>query len=128
LSSIGPAQIAELDRQESALSLAPLERLGQQHFIVAHTVKIAGIDQGNPGVESGVNCGNAFGIIDRAITAGHAHAAKPGRGDIVTCLSDLKPSHLRYLNARVRKLQDIHLRSQLHDRPPGLRTPVRLTC
>jgi hypothetical protein len=43
---------------------------------VAHAVEVAGVEQGDAGVERGVDGGNALAAIGRAVEIGHAHAAE----------------------------------------------------
>jgi hypothetical protein len=76
MAAIWPAQIAEFHRQEGAPAFAALQRLPQQHLVVAHPVEIAGIEKRNPGIESSMNGGDALGIVDRAVPTRHAHATE----------------------------------------------------
>ena len=78
----GVAQRAELDADLHAIAAAAGERLADQHFIVAHAVEIAGVEQRNAGVERGVDGGNALAAVGGAVKIRHAHAAEAdGRGD-----------------------------------------------
>ena len=48
---------------------------------MAHAVKVAGIEQGNPGVEGGVDGGDALLFVGGAVEVGHAHEAEAEGGD-----------------------------------------------
>ncbi len=57
---VGPAQRAVLDADHDLVAIAALERLGDQHLVVAHAVVVAGVEQRDAGVERGVDGGDAF--------------------------------------------------------------------
>jgi hypothetical protein len=48
---------------------------------VARGVVVAGVEQGDPGVERLPDRGDRLGLVGRPIEVGHAHAAKAKRGD-----------------------------------------------
>jgi hypothetical protein len=91
------AQRAELRADLEAVARHAPQRLADQHLVVAHAVEVAGVEEGNTGVERGVDGGNALGPVGRAIHARHAHApkAKGGNhrtaGHEVTLLHGLSP-------------------------------------
>ena len=70
------AQRAELDRQQEPVAVLTLQRLADQHFIVAHAVEVAGVEQRHPGLDGGVNGGDAFGPVGGAVHVRHAHASE----------------------------------------------------
>ena len=76
----GRAQCAELDRQQRLVAPAR-ESAAEQHFVVAHAVEVAGVDQVEAGVERGVDGGDALCVINRAVHARHAHGAQADGGN-----------------------------------------------
>ena len=38
----------------------PLQRLADQHLVVAHAVEVAGVEEGDAGIERGVDGGDAL--------------------------------------------------------------------
>ena len=77
----GIAQSAELHADQRLFALAASQRLADQHLVVAHAVEVAGIDEGYSGIERGMDGGDAFGSVRRAVDARHAHAAKTQGGN-----------------------------------------------
>jgi hypothetical protein len=77
----GITQRAELDADEKAVALHALQRLADQHLIMAHAVEIAGVDERDAGIERGVDRGDALRAVGRAIHARHAHAAEADGGN-----------------------------------------------
>ena len=73
---VGIAQRAELDADLDIVAIAAGERFADQHLIVAHAVEIAGVEQGDAGVERGVDGGDALAAVGRAVEIRHAHAAE----------------------------------------------------
>jgi hypothetical protein len=70
------AQRTELDADKRAVALGSFQRLADQHFVMAHAVEVAGIEQIDAGIEGGVDGGDALRAIGRSIHARHAHAAE----------------------------------------------------
>jgi len=77
----GIAQRAELDAELHLLARHGLERFADEHFVVAHAVKIAGIEQGDAGIQRGVQGGETFGAVGGSVHARHAHATEAEGGD-----------------------------------------------
>jgi hypothetical protein len=77
--SAGCAQQAELDAQEHVLAVAAAQRLTQEQLVVARSVVVAGVEQADAGVESGVDRRDALGLVRGAVQGGHAHAAETDR-------------------------------------------------
>ena len=75
----GIAQRAELDADLEIVAIAAGERFADQHLIVAHAVEIAGVEQGDAGIERGVDGGDALAAVGRAVKIRHAHAAEADR-------------------------------------------------
>ncbi|KWA38865.1 hypothetical protein WL27_15990 [Burkholderia multivorans] len=90
------AQRAELHADQHLLARAAAQRIADQHFVVAHPVEIAGVEQRDPVIERGVQRRDAFVAVGRAVEIRHAHAAEPDR---------------RYLRARAAQLTCVHVRS-----------------
>ena len=67
----------------SAPAPATLERLAQQHLVVAHPVEIAGIEICNSGIERRVDGGDALDVAGGTIATRHAHASEAGGRDVV---------------------------------------------
>ena len=61
------AQRAELDADDDAVAVAPGKRLADQHLVVAHAVEVAGVEERDAGIESGVDRGDALAAIGRAV-------------------------------------------------------------
>jgi hypothetical protein len=78
---VGIAQRAKLDADLHGIAIAARERLADQHFIVTHAVEIAGVEQGDPGIQRGVDGGDALAAIGGAVKIRHAHAAEADGGD-----------------------------------------------
>ena len=57
-----------------------LEAFGDQHLIVAHSIEVAGVEQGDPGVHGRRHRGEALLAIRGAVEVGHAHAAEAEGG------------------------------------------------
>ena len=79
-SAPGIAQDAELHADLGVLAPAAADRLAQQHFVVAHAVEVAGVQQGHAGVEGGLDRGDALGVVGGAVKIGHAHQAEADGG------------------------------------------------
>jgi len=79
--SAGGALSAEFNGEQDLLALE-MEGAGDEHLIVAHTVEVAGIDEVDAGIDGGVNGGEGFGIVRRAVDAAHSHAAEGDGEDI----------------------------------------------
>ncbi len=62
--------------QDDIVAPAALESLTDQHFIVAHSVEVAGVEKCYPGIKRGVDRGDAFLLIGRSIRIGHAHGSQ----------------------------------------------------
>src|SRR5690606_26555949 len=77
-----PPQHAELDAQPVTVPPAAPQRLGEQQLVVAHPVEVAGVDQGDAGVQRGVHGGDALRPVGGPVGVGHAHRAQPQRGDL----------------------------------------------
>ena len=52
------------------------KRFVDQHLVMAHAVEIAGIEEGDAGVQRGMDGGDALAPIGRAVHVRHAHATK----------------------------------------------------
>ena len=87
--AVGPAQGAELHRDEGALAAAALQGLVQQHLVLPGAVEVAGVDQVDAGVERGVHGRDALGIVGRPVAAGERHAAEPEGGDARAVAAEL---------------------------------------
>jgi len=74
---VGAAQGAELHAQHHLVPVP--QRLADKELVVAHAVVVAGVEQADPGVQGGMDGGDALGLVGRAVGAGHAHAAQPDR-------------------------------------------------
>ena len=80
----GPARFAhgaELDADEGLIAVAALERLADQHLVMAHAVEIARIEQGDAGLQRRMDGGDALGPVGRSVHARHAHAAEAEGGN-----------------------------------------------
>ena len=72
----GAAQRAELDAELNLVARTILQRLADQHFIVAHAVEIAGVEQRDAGIERRMDGGDALAAIGWPIGVRHGHAAE----------------------------------------------------
>ncbi len=77
----GTAQRAELHADLHLFARHILQGLAHQHFIVAHGVEIAGVEQRDAGIERRMDRGDAFAAVGGAIDLRHAHAAETKGGD-----------------------------------------------
>src|SRR3954453_3632720 len=73
---------AELHADDDAVAVTALERLADEQLVVAHAVEVAGVDQGDAGIEGRVDGRDALGPVGRAVHAGHAHRAEADLGDL----------------------------------------------
>src|SRR5205814_1643849 len=78
--SVRSAQRTKFHR-EQGLVAAVMQRPADEQFIVADTVEVAGVEQRDPSVKGGMDCGNALALVCRTVHAGHAHAAERQRKD-----------------------------------------------
>jgi hypothetical protein len=76
------AQRAELDADRHRVSVAVLQCLGDQQLVAARAVEIARVDQGDAGIDRGVDRGDALALVGGAIEVGHAHGAEADGGDV----------------------------------------------
>jgi hypothetical protein len=83
--SLGP----ELDAQQEVLPRAAADRLADQHLVVAHAVEVAGVEERDPGVERGVDRGDALAPLGRPVHARHAHASEAERRDLRAVAAEL---------------------------------------
>ena len=90
--AVGSALRAELHLQED---LAPPAGQGfpDQKLVVAHAVEVAGVEDGDAGVEGRVDCCDALGPVRRPIDVRHPHAAEADRRDLGTVLAELACAH-----------------------------------
>ena len=100
--AVGAAHRSAFDHDEGALALAALERVADQHFIVAHAVEIAGVDCRDAGLERGMDGGDGLGIVGRPVDARHAHAAEPKGGNQRAVTAEEKSLH----RVRVREFRE----------------------
>jgi hypothetical protein len=71
----------ELDAHDDLLARATAHCLPQQQLVVAHTVVVTGVEQGDAGVESGLDRGDALRLVCGTVEVRHAHAAQAQRRD-----------------------------------------------
>jgi hypothetical protein len=71
----------ELDLDEHAVPRHLSQRAAQQHLVVAHAVEVAGVQQGDPGVDGGANGGDALGVVGGSVDSGHPHHPEAHPGD-----------------------------------------------
>ena len=72
---------AELHLDEHALPADPAaQRVAQQQLVVAHAVEVAGVQQRDPGVQGGMDRGDALLVVGLAVDARHAHQAEARPG------------------------------------------------
>ncbi len=93
---IRAAQGAELDADLETIAADALHRLGDEHLVVAHAVEVAGVDQIDPGVEGGVDGGDALLPVRGTVHARHAHASETEGRDPGAGLAELKLLHRNY--------------------------------
>ena len=74
--TVGAAQGPELDADHDLVAPAAGQRLGDEHLVVAHAVVVAGVEEGDPGVDGSVDGGDAFGAVSRTVEVRHPHAAE----------------------------------------------------
>src|SRR5690606_6879421 len=82
------AQGAELDAEQGLFAPgggSGAQGLADQQLVVAHGVEVAGVEQGDAGLQGGVHGGDALGPVRVPVERGHAHAAEaegedPGAG------------------------------------------------
>ena len=75
------ALCAELHADHDVLAGALLERPVDEELVVAGTVEVGRVDQVHPGVDGGVDRGDALGLVRRAVQVGHPHGTETDHGD-----------------------------------------------
>ena len=60
---------------------------------MAHAVEVAGVEQGDAGIECGVDGGDALAAVGRAVEVRHAHAAEADKRDGWTCRAEFALFH-----------------------------------
>jgi hypothetical protein len=90
----GIAHRAELHREQHLVATA-FDGAADEHFIVAHAVEIAGVEEIDAVVDGGVDRGDAFCLVALAIHAGHAHTAEGDGINVETAVAQfaLRCSH-----------------------------------
>ncbi len=88
------ALAAELHADDDVLALTAAQRIANQHFVGTHAVEVAGVEQRDAGVERGVDRGDAFVLVGRAVQVGHARAAEADRGNDRAGLAQLAGVHV----------------------------------
>jgi hypothetical protein len=61
------AQGAELDADQHIVAGTAVQRVIDQHLIVAHAVEVAGVEQSIPGVQCGMDRSDALGAVSWAV-------------------------------------------------------------
>ena len=52
------------------------QRAADEHFVVAHAVEVAGVDQVHAAIDRGMDRGDALVLVRVPVHAGHAHASQ----------------------------------------------------
>jgi hypothetical protein len=85
---VRPPLGAELHAEQVVVARPVADGLGDEQLVMPHAVEVAGVEQVDPGVERGVDRGDALGAVGGAVHARHAHAAqaegrdlRPGRAE-----------------------------------------------
>ena len=73
--SAGVADDSEF-RGENDFVAASGNRAADELFIASEAVDIGGVEQGDAAIDGGMNRGDGFGFVRRAVEFGHAHAAQ----------------------------------------------------
>ena len=94
--AVGRRRAPNFTDRKARSRFSAFERLADQHFVVAHAVEIAGVDQRDPGLERGVDGGDALGVVGRAVAARHGHAAEPGGGNGLVAIPKLHGTHVQF--------------------------------
>src|SRR5262249_12414717 len=76
--AVRSAQCAEFDSDEG-LRAPTLQRLAQQHLVLAGAIEVAAVEIIHACVERGMHGRDALAIIDRPVAAGEAHAPEADR-------------------------------------------------
>jgi hypothetical protein len=84
---------AELDADGHLASVPALQGPTDEQLVVAHAVEVAGVEQGDAGVERGVDGGDALRLVGRTVDAGHPHAAEAEGGDVRPAGAELPSAH-----------------------------------
>ncbi|CAM5707608.1 hypothetical protein SGLAM104S_03786 [Streptomyces glaucescens] len=83
--AVGAAQRAELHADQRLFAAGcggGAQGFGEEQFVVAHAVEVAGVEQGDAGFEGRVDGGDGLGAVGVAVQRGHAHAAEGEGGDL----------------------------------------------
>ncbi len=85
----GIPQSAKFHAEKHAVARDGVERLADEQFVVPHSVEVAGIQQGDSGVDRCVQRRETFPAVCRTVHTGHAHAAESERRDRGTRFAEL---------------------------------------
>jgi hypothetical protein len=66
----------ELDADDRLLAVAAAQRLTDEQLVVPSCVVVARVEQGDAGVERGLDRGDRLRLVGGAVEVGHAHAAE----------------------------------------------------
>ena len=78
---LGVAQRAELDAEEHVVAPPVAQGARDQQLVPARAVEVAGVEQGDAGIDRGVDGRDGLALVRRPVEVGHAHASQPdGRG------------------------------------------------
>jgi hypothetical protein len=66
--AVRPAQAAELDAEQEALPVPVRDGACDEHLVVAGSVEVSGVEQGDARIERGVNGCGALGVVGGAVS------------------------------------------------------------
>jgi hypothetical protein len=72
----------ELHLDEHPVARDRAQRFAEHQLGPAHAVEVAGVEQVDTRVDSGVDRGNALGVVSGSVDAAHSHQAEPDPGDL----------------------------------------------
>jgi hypothetical protein len=75
-------QRAEFDADLNLVAAVAGERLADQHFIVAHAIEIAGVEQRDARIQRRMDGSDALAAVGGTVGIRHAHATETDGGDI----------------------------------------------
>jgi len=61
----------------AAFPVLAAQGLTDQQLVVTHPIEVSGVQQGDTGVEGGVDSGDAFALVSRTVGSRHSTAAGP---------------------------------------------------
>ena len=81
----------------AAFPVLAAQGLTDQQLVVTHPIEVSGVQQGDTGVEGGVDSGDAFALVSRTVGSRHSTAAEPDGRDMRPGGAEVPNAHEGFL-------------------------------